>query len=161
MRCIVSPYSRPLRSGNQNAKNYPYWDELIRMLNCVSIETIQIGVSGEQQLPCKRSMCDANVNDLTELLTVCEMWISVDNFFQHFANYHKRPGVVLWGKSDPNIFGYSKNLNLIKDRSLLRPHQFATWDDEICDPECFLHPHEVFEEMRKVYDFIGVLAFDL
>ena len=42
---IISPYSKPLRNGLNNPKNYPYWKELISLIN---EEIIQVGVDGEE-----------------------------------------------------------------------------------------------------------------
>jgi ADP-heptose:LPS heptosyltransferase len=86
---------------------------------------------------------DASLDTLGELLSKCETWISVDNFFPHLANLYGKKGIVLWGQSDPNIFGYQYNLNLLKSRSYLREKQFDIW--EACEPkeDAFLTPQEV------------------
>ena len=44
---IISPYSKALRSGKRNPKNYPYWQELIEL---IKEPIVQIGIEGEEQL---------------------------------------------------------------------------------------------------------------
>jgi ADP-heptose:LPS heptosyltransferase len=146
---IISPYSKPLRSGNVNPKNYPYWKELLYLINDKHI--IQVGVDGEKELT-KDFRKNLSLDKLSSLIKECDYWISVDNFFQHLAYHVKKPGVVIWGKSDPNIFGYSKNLNILKDRLLLRPNQFDIWENCVFDPNVFLKPDEIVEKIKKTFN---------
>lgn len=44
---IISPYSKALRNGKTNAKNYPYWKELIEL---IKEPIVQVGIDGEEQL---------------------------------------------------------------------------------------------------------------
>ena len=45
---LISPYSRRLRSGNLNPKDYPYWEELVKLLKIDGWNVIQVGTSGEK-----------------------------------------------------------------------------------------------------------------
>ncbi len=158
---IISPFSRALRNGKLNPKNYPYWGELILLLSGARIETVQIGISGEPSINCSRGLCDASFEDILKETKKATAWISVDNFFQHFCHYHKLPGVAIFGKSDPNIFGYPENLNILKDKKFLRAQQFAMWDDEPFDPNVFLSATEVFHIIQEKYDLSSVLSFNI
>jgi len=83
-------------------------------------------------------------SDLLELCKTCDAWFTVDNFFNHFCSYYKIPnGFVMFGQSDPNIFGYKTNTNILKDRKYLRPDQFGFWWDRPYKKEAFLEPEEV------------------
>ena len=63
---------------------------------------------------------------LLKLAQESNAWISVDSFFQHFCSYYKIPnGIVIFSQSDPNIFGYPGNINILKDRAYLRPDQIG------------------------------------
>lgn len=146
---IISPWSRELRDKSYNPKNYPYWLEVIEGLKD-DWDIIQIGVKGEKQLT-----DDFRVNlplkEVGYLLLdpKCHTWISVDNFLPHLAHVvGKEPGVVLWGISDPNIFGYRENKNLLKARKYLREQQFAVWDGLTYDPKVFVTADRVIEAVR-------------
>ena len=58
-------------------------------------------------------------------------------------------GVVLWSLSDPAIFGYEENLNLLKDRAYLRAKQFRVWEEQSCVPDAWLEPDEVVARIRE------------
>ena len=49
-RIILSPFSRPLRNGKPNPKNYPHWDALIDKLHADGHYLIQVGSTGEPRL---------------------------------------------------------------------------------------------------------------
>lgn len=142
---IISPYSKPLRNGKQSAKTYPYWDNLIMLLS--GKEIVQIGVEGERQLvPDFRK--NLTFKQIKSLLTECDCWISVDNFLQHLAHHIPKPGIVLWGISDPLIFGYPENTNLLKDRRYLRENQFDYWENYEFNPDVFVLPAEVAQHIK-------------
>ena len=140
---IISPYSKKLVSGKRNPKNYPYWEELISKIN---EPIIQVGVEGEQQLVSDFRK-NLPISELRKLIRECRIWISCDSFIQHLAWDEKKPGVVLWGPSDPLIFGHPENVNLLKDRSYLAPNQFLWWDATEHKNERFVKPKEVLEHL--------------
>lgn len=141
---LISPYAKKLRSGKQNPKNYPYWKELISLINHDNI--IQIGVTGEEQLV-EKFHKDLNLQQLSEIINGCSTWIAVDSFFQHFAWDLGKPGIVLWGQSDPNIFGHSENINLLKDRKYLREKQFFWWEETEYIEDAFVNPKDVLKHL--------------
>lgn len=140
---IISPYAQKLSNGQENPKNYPYWDELISM---IQEPIVQIGVTGEKAL-----VDDFRTNlpfsDLTKLVNECRTWISVDSFFQHFCWDLGKPGVVIFSQSDPNIFGHKENVNLLKDRKYLRPNQFWLWTQTTYDIKAYVQPEEVWNKV--------------
>lgn len=138
---IISPFVKPLRDGKNNPKNYPYWEALIEMID---EPIVQVGVDGEKQLvPDFRK--NLPISELRKLIQECRTWISCDSFFQHLAWDEKKPGIVLWGPSDPLIFGHPENVNLLKDRSHLTPNQFLWWEATEHKNERFVKPKEVLE----------------
>lgn len=141
---IISPYSRKLRNGKRNAKDYPYWNELIKLINYDNI--IQLGVDGETQLV-KDFRKNLSLKEIKSLVIKCNFWISIDNFFPHLAHHVGKKGVVIWGYSDPNIFGYHDNLNLLKDRKYLRENQFDIWESCEFNPDVFLSPEKIYNEI--------------
>lgn len=138
---IISPYSKPLRNGQNNPKNYPYWEELISL---IKEPIIQVGTNEEIQLV-KDFHKNLSIPELRNLINSCRTWISVDSFFQHLAWDQGKPGIVLWGQSDPLIFGHPENTNLLKDRSYLREKQFWLWEQCNYRKEAFVEPAEVLK----------------
>ena len=143
---IISPYAKKLANGKRNPKNYPYWEELIKLID---EPVIQVGIEGENQLvPDFRK--GLPVSELRKLIQECNTWISCDSFFQHLAWDEKKPGVVLWSVSDPVIFGHPENINLLKDRANLAPNQFLWWDFTEYDATKFVPPEEVLTSLKGI-----------
>lgn len=146
---LISPFSRAMRDKKENPKNYPYWVELINLFleENDREEIIQIGVSGEKQFV-QDFRKDFPLKNIERLINQCEFWISVDNFFPHFCHHLGKKGVVIWGMSDPNIYGYTENLNILKDIKYLRKNQFDFWENYTFDKEVFLEAEKVFEIIK-------------
>lgn len=136
---IISPYAKQLMNGKRNPKNYPYWEELISMID---EPIVQVGIDGEKQLaPDFRK--NLPLSELKVLLLECRMWVSCDSFIQHLGWSIGKQGIVLWSVSDPNIFGHSENINLLKDRSYLAEQQFLWWDFVPHKSEAFVKPKDI------------------
>jgi ADP-heptose:LPS heptosyltransferase len=138
---IIAPYAQKLRNGQNNPKNYPWWPELISL---IKEPIIQVGVESETQLV-DDFRKNLSIEDLTKLILECRTWISVDSFFQHLAWDIGKPGVVLWGQSDPLIFGHLENTNILKDRKYLREKQFWWWEQCEYNAEAFVKPEEIIK----------------
>jgi ADP-heptose:LPS heptosyltransferase len=145
---LISPYAKPLRNGGNNPKNYPFWKEVVSGLN--GAEIIQIGAGDEKAISSKVKLIkNQPFAEIARLVGKCKVWVSVDNFLPHLAHHVGKPGIVLWGQSDPNIFGYPENRNLLKDRNYLRKDQFMIW--EACEylKDAFVGPQDVVKELTK------------
>ena len=138
---LISPWAKKLRNVKNNPKNYPWWKELISLIN---EPIVQVGVSGEEQLV-DDFRTDLSLEQLKTILFYSRTWISVDSFFQHFAWDLNKPGIVLWGQSDPNIFGHPENINLLKDRKYLREKQFWMWEQCDYNADAFVMPNEIIK----------------
>jgi ADP-heptose:LPS heptosyltransferase len=136
---IIHPFSKALPSGKENPKNFPYWQELIAMID---EPIIQVGVTGEKQLV-DDFRCDLPIPELCSLIQECRTWVGVDSFFQHLCWTENKPGVVLWSVSDPLIFGHSENTNLLKDRHFLATNQFLWWESTEFNANSFMKPFEI------------------
>jgi ADP-heptose:LPS heptosyltransferase len=144
---IIAPYAQKLRTSKENPKNYPYWEELVQELQ-KTMHVVQVGVEGENQLvPDFRKKLP--VPELRKLIQECKTWISVDSFFQHLAWDEGKPGIVLWGPSDPLIFGHPENINLLKDRSHLVENQFIWWESTEHSSDRFVKPQEILEHLKE------------
>ena len=72
-----------------------------------------------------------------------------------FCWRENKRGIVLWGMSDPKIFGHDIHINLLRDEKYLRPNQFLTWDMQNFVPESFVEPIEVIHNInRLIFDNI-------
>lgn len=106
-------------------------------------EILQVSCSGEPDISGARRVNDLPLEKIAELMKACDTWISVDNFWHHMAWTLGQPGVVIFGSSDPSIFGHPENINLLKDRHFLRIRQFGLWSQENPNPEMFVGPEAV------------------
>ena len=142
---IISPYSQKLPNGKTNPKNYPFWKELIPLIDD---HIVQVGVHGEERLvPDFRE--NLSIQALCELLHECRTWISCDSFLQHLGWHEGVRGIVLWSVSDPLIFGHPENLNLLKSRDYLVSNQFLTWDHTEHKSERFVAPEVVAKHLLE------------
>ena len=141
---IISPYSKALKNGKTNPKNYPYWKELIRLIN---EPIVQVGIEGEEQLV-DDFRKNLSLSKLRTLIDQCKTWISCDSFFQHLAWDQGKCGIVLWSVSDPLIFGHPENINLLKDRNNLVQNQFLWWEHTEHDANKFVKPKIVLESLN-------------
>jgi ADP-heptose:LPS heptosyltransferase len=142
---IISPYAKKLREEKIHPKNYPYWNYVIEK---IKEEIIQVGVEGELQLVSDFRK-NLSMSELKSLILECKTWISVDSFFQHYCWELKKPGIVLFGLSDPNIFGHPENINLLKDRKYLREKQHWLWEQCDFDENAFVKSNEVINALKK------------
>jgi ADP-heptose:LPS heptosyltransferase len=153
---IISPYSKKLRKAKPtdpdkvNPKNYPWWKEVTKQLQSKGYRVIQVGVPGEGPIGADEVKQGLKLKDLAKLLSEAATWASVDNFFNHFATYHGKRGVAVFGRSDPNIFGYAQNINLLKDRVFLRPQQFELWEQDVFTEQAFVDPDVVVAAIESI-----------
>lgn len=141
---VIAPYAKSLHNGKQNPKNYPFWQELLALID---EPVIQVGIAGEQPLTTD-FRTNLPLTDLKQLIKDCRIWISCDSFFQHLAWAEGKPGIVLWSVSDPNIYGHPENINLLKGREYLAPNQFLWWENHAHNPDAFLSAQDVFNHLQ-------------
>jgi ADP-heptose:LPS heptosyltransferase len=146
---LISPFSKALRNGGNNPKSYPYWKEFLKGLNGQKV--VQIGVEGEEKLT-KDFRKNLPFKEIEKLIQECDIWVSVDNFLPHMAHHLKKPGIVLFGQSDPKIYGYPENQNLLADRKYLRTDQFLIWEQAEYIKEAFVSSDTVLENILKLND---------
>lgn len=144
---IISPYAKPLPDGSANPKNYPHWQQLLDLIPDV---VLQVGKRGEPPLV-DHCMWDLPLDGLRKLLQDCTTWISCDSMFQHLAWQTGKRGIVLWGQSDPLIFGHEENINLLKGREYLYHNQFLSWDLIPMRHDCWVEPQQVIDALAEFY----------
>lgn len=153
------PFSRRNYDGSMSAKTYPFWKDLIGLLHNNNHTLTQIGEIGEEKL-----VSDVRFNlqkkDHKKLLAEHDTFISVDTWYPHFAHKLGRPGVVIWGKSDPAIYGYDTHFNIFKDRRYFRKEQFRIWSEEPYDANVFLTADKVLESVETCIKFLNSLKVE-
>lgn len=146
---LIHPHGRKMRNGQVNPKSYPHWAELLPRL--VSLDHVaQIGLPGETPLV-DDFVTGLSLREISALLRFCTLWLSIDSFMPHLAHHIPKPGVVLWGPSDPIIYGYSENMNLLRGRQYLRPNQFGPWEECQYSVEAFQPAEHVFSRINEKY----------
>lgn len=143
MNILIFPFAKTMREpGKQHPKNYPWWSEVIVKLKSLGHNVTQVGLEHEPQLT-EDFRKNLTLSDLAELVKTSDTWIGVDSFGQHFCWDLGKPGVVLFGQSDPDIFGHEENINLLKSKSYLREQQFWLWEQAEFKAEAFVDPDTV------------------
>jgi ADP-heptose:LPS heptosyltransferase len=84
------------------------------------------------------------------LINKCNVWIAVDNFFQHLAFMGGKRGIVIFSQSDPEIFGHKENVNLLKGRQYLRERQFDIWETSEYKEEVFVTSIDVINAVNQI-----------
>lgn len=146
-KILISPWSRPRTDGKQNAKNYPYWQELVDLL-VEDYDIVQLVHGDERRLQNIGYECNVSLPGIEHLVKTYDTFICVDNFLQHLAHYISRRGFVLYGVSDPSLFGYDTNINIYAGRKYFRLYQFQTWNEVEFNAEAFVNPNRVFEIIK-------------
>lgn len=143
MIVLISPWARNTTEGKPSPKNYPYWDSVVAHLMKAGHQVLQLSCSGEKDVTGAKRVNDLPLDKISGLMKACSTWISCDNFWHHMAWTIGEPGVVIFGSSDPLIFGHPENINLLKSRSFLRERQFWLWSQDNPHPERFVGPEVV------------------
>jgi glycosyltransferase involved in cell wall biosynthesis len=149
-KVLVSPWSHKLPNGKENPKNFPEWVELVKLLKENNCHVVQIGVTGEELIGADEVIFNASYEKLAILLNDCDTFISVDSFFPHFAHYHKKHGIVIFSQSDPNMFGYPENVNILKSRDYLRKEQFWLWTQAEYNKDAFVSPKDILPKVLEI-----------
>lgn len=139
MNIVIFPFAKTMREDKQHPKNYPWWPEVVTKLTDLGHNIIQVGTIGEPQLT-DDFRAGLSLTELADLVKSCDTWIGVDSFGQHFCWDLGVRGVAIFGQSDPNIFGHTENINLLKSRDYLRDKQFWLWEQAEFNGESFVSP---------------------
>lgn len=134
-----------ISAGTHKAKCYPYWNELVLLLS-EHYRCIQVGIGAYERIPGCEYVWDKPLKEVEDLALDVGYFIAIDNFLHHMAYQFKIPGVVIWGPSDPLIFGYESQGNIIKDRKYLRKDQFGFYRDYIWE-----HDKDGWYSAEEVY----------
>ena len=150
MRIIIACWAAKMPNGNRNAKNFPYWSELVALLNAEGHEVIQVAGGGEDRIEGTAMFLQGfPLEKLEHVLREADTWISVDSWLPHFcATMRLKSGIVIWAQSNPKIWGYPTNVNLLKSPEYLREYQYAPWFDVPYNEDAFVEPQVVMDALH-------------
>jgi len=151
---VISPFAQLLRNGKENPKNFPYWKELVQLMIQSEIKVIQIGSSKDKSIEgVTEFKQNLKFTEIKDLIDKSDTWISVDSFLQHLCAYYKSPrGIVIFGQSDPKLFGYTRNVNMLKNKTYLREKQYWLWEQCDYNKDAFVTAQEVMDTLLKLLD---------
>ena len=146
MKILFSPFARSLPNMDFNPKDYVWPEEVVKFLMEQGHEVVQVGVEGERQL-CPEFKKGLRFGDLGDLILACDTAVTIDSYLQHHCDYLGKRAIVIFGVSDPLIFGHPRHINLLKDRSYLRSNQFDTYNGYPWVKEAFVEPETVIRAL--------------
>ncbi len=149
MTILYAPFAAraPSLGGKPSPKDYPFAKELAELLE-TEHEVIQVGGNGDVQVA-KDARINLPFNEVGKLIQESDVGITVDSYLQHHFWYLNRRAIVLFGISDPLIFGHPEHMNLLKSRSHLRPNQFDLYYLDQYNHDAFVTPEEVLNVLAQ------------
>lgn len=150
MTILFAPFAAkaPSLKGRPSPKNYPQPKELCSLLE-KDHSVIQVGGDGDEPIA-EDFRKNLSFSQVLELIGKADSGVCVDSFLQHAFWYANRRAVVVFGISDPSIFGHPENLNLLKDRKYLRPDQYDLYYTDQYNPDAFVSPKEVLTAIKSL-----------
>jgi hypothetical protein len=94
------------------------WEDLILQLHD-KFSFVQVGLQNESQI----KGCDCyllsrlTLRQVAALLNNCYTWIDVDSFISHLGHAINKKGIVLLGRSHPDIYTHNTNINIFHKNS--------------------------------------------
>lgn len=150
MTILYAPFAAkaPSLKGQPSPKNYPYPQELYELLR-KDHTVIQVGGSGDTQIA-EDFRTNLSFSEVSQLIGQSDTGVCVDSYLQHHFWYSRRRAVVVFGISDPIIFGHPENMNLLKDRKNLRENQYDLYYINQYNPDAFVSPEEVLTAIKSL-----------
>ena len=148
MSILLFPWASKTTEDKVSPKNYPYWAEVVSAFPGL---VHQISCAGEHDVPgCYKRSNNLRFKEIEELLKECDTYLTVDSFAAHLGWSVKKRGIVIFGISDPVIFGHAENINLLKSRKYLRERQFGLWSEEKPNTDAFINPEIVINAVNDI-----------
>jgi len=116
---IMSNYNNPIvihtTSKCTNNKDWPdeKWNELVKQMS--EFTFIQVGLRDETLITGAIDKRGNSIIETIALIKHAKCFVGVESGFGHTTNAFNTKGVVLFGPSNPIIFGHENNINLYKD----------------------------------------------
>ena len=141
----IHPFTHPV-------KMYPYWTYLSILLKEKGHIVKQLKFLNEPAVNNVEIVDNPSHIKIVELLKDKNSYlISNDSFIPHLLNYHlpNKKSFVLFGVTDPKIYGYSQNINILKSNNFLLPNQFLNLDKLKSDKNIWPEPIFILEIIEK------------
>lgn len=114
----ISPKSIIISTGSQSPrKKWPIenWIKLTKKIKLsTKIPIVQVGLDIDEKIP---GVIDirgkTQPKHVLALLENAILSITVDSFLVHGSAWAQIPSIVLWGPTDPRVFGYDYHLNIV------------------------------------------------
>jgi ADP-heptose:LPS heptosyltransferase/SAM-dependent methyltransferase len=115
-RRTLAPYARPIVAIHKSSTfSYKQWFDQ-RWLQLISLNPactfIELGRGDDTALPGVINLRNRPLRESFALLGECDALLAVDSSMAHAAAALHVPSVVLFGASNPLVFGHSGNINL-------------------------------------------------
>lgn len=106
---LISPGSDSPRK-QMGVKN---WENLVEAFKTDETEVVQAGKKKERYVRGAYSLLGlTSPRQLISILNHFDLIVTVDNFIMHAAHLCGVPAVVLWGPTDPRVYGYAEQIHL-------------------------------------------------
>lgn len=138
----------PRRKLTPNKDWFPEnWKKLISMLK-KDFDIVQVGGAHEEQIEGATTylMGATSVRQTMALIKNSLTFVSIDSFIGHVGAAVGKSGVVMFGRSNPYIFGHDLNVNVWVDNS-------CKLNDLFCGrPQSYWGDSELFQGMRRNWE---------
>ena len=137
---------------HENAKNYPYWNELIKAIKLTypKLKVIQTGLGMEPALDgIDEKRGDLTLKQLKELTLGAKTFICSDTYLQHLGAYYEKRGIVLWGQNNPKHFGHKLHENIYVNSQYFRKETWSIWQGVPRNNESFARPGVVLAALKE------------
>ena len=89
------------------------WKELVTRLKGAGFGVVQLGGSTDQYIPGAWSLLGQTTPlQLLGILKNSILLIGVDNFIMHAAHLLQMKALIIWGPTDPDVYGYPEQLHV-------------------------------------------------
>jgi hypothetical protein len=136
---------------HENAKNYPYWNELVKAIKLTypKLKIIQTGLGMEPALDgIDEKRADLTLKQLRELTLGAKTFITIDTYLQHVGAKYGKRGIVLWGQNNPKYFGHKLHENLYVNSQYFRKETWGVWQGYPRVNESFVRPGVVLAALK-------------
>jgi len=115
--CLIVPYSAVTAHGK--ISTYKDWEDekwraLIRALKERGYQVNQLGVKGQETDLGTDQFLTTHILDAIALVKHASLVISVDTWAGHAAHAFGTKAIILFGSTNPALFGYPTNINICK-----------------------------------------------
>lgn len=103
----------PASASPRKAAPHALWEALVKRLRGEGVTVLQAGQARDRYVRGTYSLLGLTTpRQLISLAARCNLVISADNFIMHAVHLTGTPAVILWGPTDPAVYGYDGQTHL-------------------------------------------------